>query len=87
MVKRIYGKPKFDKDYIIILGSKIRDNGSLTPILQARVDKAIEFAKNQKEKSNKRIVFVPSGGKREDEIIAEAEAMKNYLVIMFLEVV
>lgn len=46
MVKRIYGKPKFDKDYIIILGSKIRDNGYLTPILQARVDKAIEFAKN-----------------------------------------
>lgn len=33
------------------------------------------------------IVFVPSGGKGEDEIIAEAEAMKNYLVIMFLEVV
>ena len=73
-------KPKFDKDYVIILGSKIRENGSLTPILQARVDKAIEFAKEQKEKANRRIVFVPSGGKGEDEIIAEAEAMKNYLI-------
>ena len=73
-------KPKFDKDYIIILGSKIRENGTLTPILQARVDKAIEFAKEQKEKANRRIVFVPSGGKGEDEIIAEAEAMKNYLI-------
>jgi len=73
-------KPKFDKDYVIILGSKIRENGTLTPILQARVDKAIAFAKEQKEKSNKRIVFVPSGGKGEDEIIAEAEAMKNYLI-------
>ena len=73
-------KPKFDKDYVIILGSKIRENGSLTPILQARVDKAIEFAKEQKEKANRRIVFVPSGEKGEDEIIAEAEAMKNYLI-------
>ncbi len=73
-------KPNFDKDYIIILGSKIRENGTLTPILQARVDKAIEFAKEQKEKANRRIVFVPSGGKGEDEIIAEAEAMKNYLI-------
>ena len=73
-------KPKFDKDYVIILGSKIRENGTLTPILQARVDKAIEFAKEQKEKSNRRIVFVPSGGKGKDEIIAEAEAMNNYLI-------
>ena len=73
-------KPKFDKDYVIILGSKIRENGTLTPILQARVDKAIEFAKEQKEKANRRIVFVPSGGKGKDEIIAEAEAMKNYLI-------
>ena len=73
-------RPKFDKDYVIILGSKIRKDGTLTPILQARVDKAIEFAKEQKEKSNKRIVFVPSGGKGEDEIISEAEAMKNYLI-------
>lgn len=73
-------KPDLDKDYVIILGSKIRKDGTLTPILQARVDKAIEFAKEQKEKSNKRIVFVPSGGKGEDEIIAEAEAMKNYLI-------
>lgn len=73
-------KPDLDKDYVIILGSRIRKDGTLTPILQARVDKAIEFAKEQKEKSNKRIVFVPSGGKGEDEIISEAEAMKNYLI-------
>ena len=45
--------------------------------MQARVDKAIEFAKEQKEKSNKRIVFVPSGGNGEDEIIAEAENGKD----------
>lgn len=73
-------KPAYDKDYIIILGSKIRENGTLTPILQARVDKAIKFAKEQKEKTNKKIIFVPSGGKGKDEIMSEADAMKNYLI-------
>ena len=73
-------KPKFDKDFVIVLGSRIRKDGTLTPILKARVDKAIEFAKEQIESTNKNIIFIPSGGKGQDEIIPEAEAMKNYLI-------
>lgn len=73
-------KPRFDKDFIIVLGAKVRDDGTLTPILKARVDKAIEFAKQQKENTNRNIIFVPSGGQGKDEVISEAEAMKNYLV-------
>ena len=72
--------PSFDKDYIIILGCKIRKDGTLTPLLKARVDKAIEFAKMQKEHTDKDIIFVPSGGKGNDEVIEEAEAMKKYLI-------
>ena len=72
--------PDYDKDYIIILGCKINNDGTLTPLLRARVDKAIEFAKEQKEKTGKDIVFVPSGGQGKDEITSEAEAMKNYLI-------
>ncbi len=73
-------KPKFDKDFVIILGAKVRDDGTLTPILKGRVDKAIEFAREQKENSGKDIVFVPSGGRGQDEVISEAQAMKNYLI-------
>ena len=72
--------PEFNKDYIIILGCKINDDGSLTPLLKSRVDKAIEFAKMQKEKTGKDIIFVPSGGQGNDEIMPEAEAMKEYLI-------
>ena len=72
--------PEFNKDYIIILGSMIKKDGSLTPLLKARVDKAIEFAKIQKEKTGKDIIFVPSGGQGSDEIMAEGDAMKNYLI-------
>ena len=73
-------KPHLDKDFVIVLGCKVRNDGTLTPILKARVDKAIEFAKEQKEKANKNIIFIPSGGKGQDELISEAEAMKKYLI-------
>ncbi len=72
--------PKFDKDYIIILGCQIRKDGTLTKLLKGRVDRAIDFSKMQKENSNKDIIFVVSGGKGSDEVTSEAQAMKNYLL-------
>ncbi len=72
--------PAPDKDYIIILGCKIRKDGSLTNLLIGRADRAVEFAKMQKEKTGKNIVFVPSGGQGADEVMPEAQAIKNYLL-------
>ena len=72
--------PRFDKDYIIILGCKIRKDGTLTPILKSRVDRAITFSKMQYEATGKDIIFVPSGGKGNDEVISEGEAIRNYLL-------
>lgn len=72
--------PEFNKDYLIILGSMIKKDGTLTPLLKARVDKAIEFAKMQKEKAGKDVIFIPSGGQGNGEIMSEAKAMKNYLL-------
>ena len=72
--------PKFDKDFIIIHGCRIKKDGTLTPLLKARVDRAMEFAKMQKDRLGRPIVFVPSGGKGSDEIISEGEAIKRYLI-------
>ena len=72
--------PKYDKDFVIILGSKIRKDGTLTQLLKGRVDKAIEFGNKQYEVSKKKIRYLPSGGKGSDEVIAEAKAIKNYLI-------
>ena len=72
--------PKFNKDFIIINGCQIRKDGTLTPLLQGRVDRAIWFAKMQKDRVGRPIVFVPSGGKGTDEMLSEAEAMKRYLI-------
>ena len=73
-------KPQYDKDFVIILGAKVLDDGTLSRALKGRVDKAIEFAKEQKDKAGKSIIFIPSGGKGKDEIISEAEAMRDYLI-------
>ena len=72
--------PSFDKDYILILGCQIKKDGTLTNLLKSRADRAVEFAKMQKNVAGKNITFIPSGGKGNDEIIAEADAIKNYLV-------
>ena len=79
-IKSIKKKAELNKDYIIILGCKIRKDGSLTPLLKGRVDRAIEFRNEQLKIAKKDLIFVPSGGKGNDEIISEAEAMKNYLI-------
>ena len=72
--------PKYDKDFVIILGSKINKDGSLPPLLKGRVDKAIEFGNKQYEIVKKKIIYVPSGGKGLDEVMAESMAIKNYLI-------
>lgn len=72
--------PKFNKDYIIILGCRIRKDGTLIPILKSRVDRAISFSKMQYDATGKDIIFIPSGGKGNDEVISEAKAIKNYLL-------
>ena len=72
--------PNFDKDFVIILGSKINSDGTLLPLLKGRVDKAIDFGHKQYEKTKKEIIYIPSGGKGSDENISEALAIKNYLI-------
>lgn len=72
--------PAFDRDYIIILGCAIRQDGSLTPLLKGRVDSAVAFEKKQYEQTGKHSIFVPSGGQGSDEVISEGAAMERYLL-------
>lgn len=72
--------PAYDKDYILILGCGIREDGTLFPLLKGRADRAITFYKKQIEKTGKRAVFVPSGGQGPDECMPEGESIKNYLL-------
>lgn len=71
--------PAYDKDYIVILGCGIRDDGTPTPLLKGRIDKAVEFSRNQYANTGHAPVFITSGGQGPDEAISESECMKRYL--------
>lgn len=62
-------------DYVIVLGAGITPNGNPKTVLRYRLDKALEYYKE-----NPDTIFIVSGGKGKDEIISESKAMKNYLV-------
>ena len=72
--------PRPDADYILILGCKFRRDGTLTPLLKGRVDRALEFWHAQKQIGGGEAVLIPSGGQGSDEVMAEAEAMRRYLL-------
>ena len=73
-------EPQYNKDFIIILGCKIRKDGTPLPLLQGRIDRAIRFYKTQLAATGKQAAFIPSGGKGEDEVMPEALSVKNYLM-------
>ena len=73
-------EPAYDRDYVIVLGCRIRPDGSLYPLIRARVDRAIAFLRSQEAATGKRAVLIPSGGKGEDEPVSEAEAMARYML-------
>ena len=72
--------PAFDKDYVVILGCGIRDDGSPTPLLRGRIDKALDFSKKQYAETGHAPSFITSGGQGPDEVISESECMKRYLL-------
>ncbi len=73
-------EPEPDKDFIIILGCGIRKDGSPSPLLRGRIDRALRFAEQQKARTGKEPIFVTSGGQGPDEVISESASMKGYLL-------
>ncbi|MBP5166963.1 MAG: YdcF family protein [Oscillospiraceae bacterium] len=72
-------EPEKDKDFIIVLGCGLRRDGSPTPLLRGRLDRALTFAERQKAETGKEAVFIVSGGRGPDEVMSESASMKRYL--------
>ena len=72
-------EPAYDRDYVIVLGCRIRPDGTLYPLIRARVDRAISFVRRQAAATGKRAVLIPSGGQGADEAVSEAAAMARYM--------
>ncbi len=72
-------QPKNEIDFIIILGCALKNDGTPTPLLQSRIDRALKLYREQKKKTGKELTFVTSGGQGLDEIVSESSSMKKYL--------
>ena len=72
-------EPEPDRDFLIILGCGIRKDGTPTPLLRGRVERALAFAEAQKARTGKDLIFVTSGGQGPDEVISESACMKRCL--------
>ena len=73
-------EPDKDKDFLIILGCGLRKDGTPTPLLKGRCDRALAFDRKQQQETGKQLVFITSGGQGENEANSESLAMKNYLM-------
>lgn len=75
-----FNKPKYEQDFIIVLGAGLIDGKIVPPLLAKRIDKAIQFYKAQSRATSHPIKLVMSGGKGDDEHLAESVAMKHYAI-------
>lgn len=75
-----FNQPKFNQDFIIVLGAGLIDGQKVSTLLANRIEKAIRFYHAQVLATENPPKIVMSGGKGDDEHLAEATAMKNYAV-------
>jgi uncharacterized SAM-binding protein YcdF (DUF218 family) len=77
----VYGRTTAhrDADYIIVLGSGLKDGGRVPPLLASRLDRGWEVYRRVVTRGKVKPVLIVSGGKGSDERISEAEAMAAYL--------
>ena len=73
-------EPEPDKDFLIVLGCGFRKDGSPSPLLQGRLDRARRWAEKQEAATGKAPIFVTSGGQGPDEVCSESACMKRYLL-------
>lgn len=64
-----------DPQVMLVLGCQVLPSGEPSPLLKNRLDEAIAYLE-----SNADMKVIVSGGKGTNELISEAQAMKNYLV-------
>lgn len=73
-----FNRPKYDQDYIIVLGAGLLRGEDVSPLLAGRIKRAIDFYHAQETSTQHPLKLVMSGGQGNDEKISEALAMKNY---------
>lgn len=76
----VYGRMRHraQPEAIVIHGAGLRRDGTVTPLLRGRLDRALQVYREAVARG-RRPVLVPSGGQGSDEVRPEAVAMAEYL--------
>ena len=73
-------EPEKNQDYLIVLGCGLGKDGTPTPLLAGRIERALGFYRAQVGETGKAPVIITSGGQGPDEIVSESASMKAYLL-------
>lgn len=73
-------RPKYDKDYLIVLGAGLINGKTVSNLLASRIKRAITFAEKQISIKNKTPYIILSGGQGSDESLPEGQAMKEFII-------
>lgn len=73
-------EPEKDQDFLIVLGCGLRPDGTPTPLLAGRINRALAFYRAQIEETGRVPTIITSGGQGLNEIISESASMKAYLM-------
>lgn len=71
-------RPAYQQHFIIVLGAGLINGETVTPLLAQRIDRAIQFYRNQTKVSATSPQLLMSGGQGPDEKVPEAQAMRAY---------
>ncbi|MBQ8181621.1 MAG: YdcF family protein [Ruminococcus sp.] len=74
MVRTMNDRPKNDKTTLVVLGCQVK-NGKPSRMLKCRLDAAYEYLSEHDA-----VNVVVSGGQGNDELISEAQCMRDYLM-------
>lgn len=75
-----FNHPRYDQDFIIVLGAGLLNGETVSPLLAQRINKAIDFYHLQFKAKKQAPRLLMSGGQGSDEKVPEAIAMKEYAV-------
>lgn len=73
-----FNQPKYNQDYVIVLGAGLINGEKVTPLLAKRIDRAIQFYREQSEETLSPPQLLMSGGQGPDEKVPESQAMRDY---------
>ncbi|CAI2691980.1 YdcF family protein [Apilactobacillus apinorum] len=72
-------RPKNYKDFIIVLGSGLLNGNQVSPLLAARIQRAIDVYQQQAAEGHRPLIIC-SGGQGGDETTPEGVAMRDYVI-------